>query len=196
MRRVLPQSLPVSGVVGVLVAAVLAAGLLAAACGCAKQSKVSGSKYMSMGDDAISQGKIRTAIVCFEKEIELNPKNPAPHLRLALIYEHLRGDAAKTKYCYEQYFALETNKARRERVEQWRTQPQDEGPLVEASAGNGPPTGDAALAAELQERAAGYARRSTRTRSSRAESSSSKGSNATWRRTARRSTHSPRNATS
>jgi nucleoid-associated protein YgaU len=141
MLRMFPRSLFV----------LLALGGLVAACGCGRQSKVSGSKYMGLGDDAISHGKIRTAIVCFEKEIELNPKNPAPHLRLALIYEHLRRDPAKAKDYYEQYFARETNETKRKLVEQWRREPDDEAPVVEPAGQGEQGSNDTALAAELQE---------------------------------------------
>ncbi len=85
---------------------------------------------MGEGDDAISKGRVRKAIVCFEKEIELNPKNPAPHLKLALIYEHVRPEPAKEKYYYDQYFALETNEAKRARVKRWREDSHDTAPFV------------------------------------------------------------------
>ena len=47
------------------------------AIGCSKGAAVKGSKYMGRGDDAIAKGRIRAAIVCFEKEVELNPDERA-----------------------------------------------------------------------------------------------------------------------
>lgn len=116
--------LPILGVAGLLAVCLLAAS------GCSKKPRVTGSKYMGDGDDAMSKGRVRRAIVCFEKEIELNPKNPAPYLKLALIYEHVRPDPGKEKYYYDQYFGLETNEAKRERVKRWREDSHDTGPLM------------------------------------------------------------------
>jgi len=98
----------------------LVAGALVAVPGCGKRPRVKDSKYMSEGEDAISKGQIRKAVIAFEKETELNPKNPAPYLKLALIYENLEKDPDKAKQYYEQYLERETNKAKRERVEAWR----------------------------------------------------------------------------
>ncbi len=150
MRLRVPRSLVLAA------SSLLAISVLAAVCGCSKSSRVKGSKYMGKGEDAISKGRIRKAIVCFEKEIELNPKNPTPYLRLALIYEHLHKDPGKAKDCYEQYFKRETNKAKREHVESWRDELDDTLPLLDvpalpASSQENGETADAALLEELEQ---------------------------------------------
>jgi DNA repair exonuclease SbcCD ATPase subunit len=75
---------------------------------------------MSDAEDALAKGNVRRAVSCFEKEIELNPQNPAPRLRLALIYEHIYKDAARADEYYAQYLEMETREAKREMVERWR----------------------------------------------------------------------------
>jgi len=111
---------------------------------------------MGAGEEAMGRGRIRRAIVCFEKEIELNPKNPAPYLKLALLYEVVRKDPEKAAAYYEQYFKRETNEAKRERVEAWRSDlvgapPEFELSSVPSVSTETPTTGHAELARKLAE---------------------------------------------
>ncbi len=109
--------------------ATLFLGLVLVGSGCSKDRRAKSTRYLSDGEDAIARGDIRAAIVCLEKEIEVNPKNATAYLRLALIYEHLHKDRAQAAHYYEQYFRIETNEAKRKRVEAWRRR-LDETPAV------------------------------------------------------------------
>ncbi len=116
----------------------LSLGLVLVGSGCSKERPAKSTRYLNDGEEAIARGDIRAAIVCFEKEIEVNPKNATAYLRLALIYEHLHKDRAQAERYYEQYFSTETNEAKRKRVEGWR-QRLDETPWIVT-----PPPGAAA----------------------------------------------------
>jgi len=111
--------LPLPRLPRIAAAGLVAVCVLVALSGCSKRPDVQSSKYMSQGEDAVSKGHIREAVTCFEKEIELNPRNAAPYLKLALIYEHVHRDAAKADEYYAGYFERETNDARKQRVEKW-----------------------------------------------------------------------------
>ena len=128
--------------VAVALAAVLVA-LLAAGSGCGKKSGPKSTTCMSDGEEALAAGRIHRAVNCFEKEIELNPKNPAPYLRLALIYEHIYKDAAKADEYYGRYLEIETSEVKRQMVQRWRSDldttaaPDDLPPLLEGGATDG-----------------------------------------------------------
>jgi nucleoid-associated protein YgaU len=133
--------------------AIVAAAAMVPGCGCSKAPQVKGTMYVSDGQRAVAKGHIRRAIVCFEKEIELNPDNPVPYLKLALIYEHLYEDPAKADHYYEQYLEKETNEIKRERVEGWRKQLDEEIPTLTTPTSPSPErseSADAALREELE----------------------------------------------
>jgi nucleoid-associated protein YgaU len=138
--------------------ALLFLGLVLAAGGCSKERRPESTRYLSDAEDAIAQGDIRAAIVCLEKEIEVNPKNPTAYLRLALIYEHLHRDRAKAEHYYQLYFETETNEAKRKRVEGWQER-LDETPLVVTPTPGGAAEGETEIVTSLRQELEGAQRR-------------------------------------
>ncbi|MBN1916730.1 MAG: LysM peptidoglycan-binding domain-containing protein [Verrucomicrobia bacterium] len=96
------------------------AALLVAGPGCAKRNGAKSTTIMGDAEEALAAGNIGRAVSCLEKEIELNPRNPAPYLRLALVYEHIYKDPKKADAQYGRYLGIETSEAKREMVERWR----------------------------------------------------------------------------
>ncbi len=76
----------------------------------------------------MEKGRYQEAIATIEKASDLDPQEPEPYLRLALIYEECLQDAATALRYYHTYQRLETDEVKKEEIRGWIEQLEQHGP--------------------------------------------------------------------
>ncbi len=92
--------------------------LLLVGCG-ERTEKQNESYYYDEGEDYLNRGRIKKAVINFEKAIRLNPKLTEAYLKLALIYDNIIKDKEKALFYYTEYLKLEPDQSKKREVLRW-----------------------------------------------------------------------------
>lgn len=110
---------------------VFAAALMIAGCGDDEKSEDS-NFCMKRGEEELSRGEFKEAIISFEKALLLDPDMAAAHGKLALIYDFIYGDTEQARLHYNRCLELEENPQKKKQYARWveqleqRTTPLDD----------------------------------------------------------------------
>jgi len=101
--------------------------------GCGGEDKSEDSNFcMKRGEEELSRGEFKEAIISFEKAVLLDPDMAAAHGKLALIYDFIYSDTEQARHHYNRCLELEVNPQKKEQYARWvkqleqRTTPGDD----------------------------------------------------------------------